>query len=35
LEVFVNGKLKFGLILVAILIGLAAAFALMGPGPQG
>jgi hypothetical protein len=30
----VNSKLRVGLIVLAILIGLAAAFALLGPGPQ-
>ncbi|MBM7784051.1 hypothetical protein JOD67_000731 [Tenggerimyces flavus] len=29
-----NGKLKMGLILFAIVVGLAAVFALLGPGPQ-
>ncbi len=29
-----NGKLKMGLVLFAIVVALAAAFALLGPGPQ-
>lgn len=29
-----NSKLKVGLIVLAMLVGLAAAFALLGPGPQ-